>query len=140
MTPHAQPMPPQEKGWLSKNWKWLAALGCLVPTMCCGRLMVVGALMPPDDNAARVDCGTPGPTGVDCDVERTAGTGAFKACWDLHITCTNGGVMVGPSCAKVPAGETGVTVNLPTSVFSNQEGCDAPANGAVKNLLVTTLE
>jgi hypothetical protein len=77
---------------------------------------------------------------TDCDVERTAGTGAFKACWDLHITCTNGGVMVGPSCAKVPAGETGVTVNLPTSVFSNQEGCDAPANGAVKNLLVTTLE
>jgi hypothetical protein len=52
---------------------------------------------------------------TDCDVERTAGTGAFKACWDLHITCTNGGVMVGPSCAKVPAGETGVTVNLPTS-------------------------
>ena len=48
--------------------------------------------------------------------------------------------MVGPSCAMGPAGETGVTFNLPTSVFSNQEGCDAPANGAVKNLLVTTLE
>ncbi len=38
-----QPMQPgqhlqqaQEPSWFSRNWKWLLALGCLVPTLCCG--------------------------------------------------------------------------------------------------------
>jgi hypothetical protein len=30
-----------------------------------------------------------------------------------------------------------VTVNLPVAAFSNQEGCDAPKQGTVKNLVVT---
>lgn len=132
--------PAQAPGWFSKNWKWLVGLGCLMPTLCCGGVMVVSALMPPEDNAAEVTCGTPGPAGVECDVHRSAGETAFKACWDLEITCTNAGVMVGSSCAKMPAGETDVTVNLPPDVFSNQAGCDEPANGAVKNLVVTTLQ
>ena len=46
-------------------------------------------------DAAQVDCGTPGPDGVDCDVQRTGGTGSLLACWTLEITCANQGVMVG---------------------------------------------
>jgi hypothetical protein len=28
--------PMQQKGWFSRNWKWLLPVGCLVPLMCCG--------------------------------------------------------------------------------------------------------
>jgi len=37
MTPQGQMgAPAQQPGWFSRNWKWLLALGCLLPMMCCG--------------------------------------------------------------------------------------------------------
>ena len=86
--------------------------------------------------AARVDCGTPGPGGVDCVIKRTAGEAGFEACWELAITCANQGVMVGSGCGKVARGATSATMNMPVSSFSNQEGCDAPKSGAVEKLTV----
>lgn len=88
-------------------------------------------------NAARVDCGTPGPSGVDCEVKRTEGLGGFRACWDLEIACQNGGKMSGHACGSVGAGAEGVTVNMPVSAFSNQDACDAPVRGTVQGLTVT---
>lgn len=140
---------PQQPTWFSRNWKWLLALGIGLPAICCltGAVLVlvlgVGAM----DEAvkvtttttapgARVDCGTPGPGGVDCTVQRTHGTGALQACWDLEITCANGGVMVGDACGSLGENDATSTVNMPVSGFSNQEGCDAPKNGAVTNLVV----
>jgi hypothetical protein len=93
-----------------------------------------------DVDGARVDCGTPGPEGVDCDIKRTSGRTSFQACWDLEITCANGGVMVGHGCGTIAAGEAAGTVNLPVSAFSNQDGCDAPKAGAVQNLTVLTVK
>lgn len=37
MTPQGQTGgPAQQPGWFSRNWKWVAALGCLLPMTCCG--------------------------------------------------------------------------------------------------------
>ncbi|MGV3623873.1 MAG: hypothetical protein ACO1OB_23855 [Archangium sp.] len=147
MTPQGQVGGAPEQSWFKKNWMWLAGAGCAVPLFCCGATMLVGLVMdaPPTDSvvkvadpaAARVDCGTPGPNGVDCDIKRTGGGSAFRACWQLDITCNNDGVMSGNACGEVEASATGATVNMPVDGFSNQEGCDAPKSGAVKNLEVT---
>lgn len=88
-------------------------------------------------NAARVDCGTPGPEGVDCTIKRTGGTTALNACWDLEIECVNGGKMTGNGCGSLAAGEQTATANIPVEYFENQEACDAPKFGTVKNLVVT---
>lgn len=103
-------------------------------------LLVIGALTSWSKGkpSARVDCGTPGPGGVDCVIKRTAGEGSFKACWDLEITCANGGKMVASACQGVKAGAAEGTANLPAASFSNQDQCDAPKSGAVKKLVVTT--
>jgi len=91
-----------------------------------------------DLDAARVDCGTPGPHGVDCEVKRTGGNGAFQACWNLVISCQNGGEMTGAACHDMAAGERQGTQNMPVAGFSGQESCDVPASGAVKQLKVTS--
>lgn len=140
MTP--QPAPPAEqKSWFSRNWMWVAGGGCLVLACCgVGTLLLVGGAVASEaasQGSARVDCGTPGPSGVDCEVKRTAGLGGLQACWDLEITCTNGGTMRGHACGSLPAGSDGVTVNMPVAAFSNQDACDAPKQGAVQNLAVT---
>lgn len=152
MTPQPN-APPSQPSWFSQNWKLLAGLGCLLAVMCCGLFSVVAwlgmqqstpgedfPLRPQPVDAARVDCGTPGPEGVDCDVQRTAGTSSFKACWTLAITCANQGVMLGEACGTVTAGQERAAVNMPVSGFSNQEGCDAPKAGVVKDLTVETVE
>lgn len=167
MTPQQQQpgAPAPQQGWFSRNWKWLVGGGCLAALLCCGAFSVVGYVMKEagedaleeaqkaantapgsnpvvkvtDVDGARVDCGTPGPGGVDCDVKRTSGSGKLEACWDLDITCTNGGVMSGHACGTLGAGEATGTVNMPVSSFSNQDACDAPASGAVKNLVVETV-
>jgi len=89
-------------------------------------------------DAARVDCGTPGAHGVDCEVKRTGGDGAFQACWNLAITCQNGGEMIGAACHDMAAGENQGTQNMPVAGFSGQESCDVPTAGAVKQLKVTS--
>ena len=89
-------------------------------------------------DAARVDCGTPGPHGVDCQVRRTGGDGAFQACWILAITCRNGGVMNGSTCHAMAAGAGEGTANMPVAGFSGQDSCDVPASGKVEQLKVTS--
>ncbi len=153
MTPQGQPMGPvPEKSWFQKYWMWLVGGGCAAAMLCCGLFSLLGfgaALLGEaaeqgglpgvkalGAEAARVDCGVPGPGGVDCELKRTGGTGSFKACWDLEIACANGSTMVGSACGSVPAGQPGGTVNMPTDAFSHQDGCDTPANGVVKHLTV----
>lgn len=142
MTPQEQVGAPQQS-WFNKNWKWLVGLGCVVPMICCMTGIVLSLLLDDGTNtlgalpAARVDCGTPGPEGVDCDIKRTAGTSSLEACWDLDITCANAGVMTAHACGVLAAGAETGSVNMPVSDFSNQEGCDAPKSGAVKQLTVT---
>ena len=147
MNPQPQGGPPQQQSWLQRNWKILAGVGCLGTLLCCGGfglLSFFAAELGPNalgNGSARVDCGTPGPEGVDCVVKRTGMGGGLRPCWDLEITCQNGGVMVGNACGELPndtAGEE-VTVNMPVSAFSNQDGCDAPKSGAVKNLIVNPI-
>ncbi|GMU59620.1 MAG: hypothetical protein AMXMBFR34_13830 [Myxococcaceae bacterium] len=152
MTPQGEAgAPGQQPGWFSRNWKWLVGGGCVLLLGCCG-VMSLGAWLTGQevatvrdavealDVAARVDCGTPGPGGVDCKLKRTAGAGKLEACWDLEITCTNGGKMLGHACGQLGAGQADGTANMPVSAFSNQDGCDSPVSGAVKNLLVTPVE
>jgi hypothetical protein len=142
MTPQEQAVPPgAQKSWFARYWMWLVGGGCLAALLCCGVFSLLGgvaALAAQEADAARVDCGTPGPSGVDCEVKRTAGTGAFEACWDLEIACTNQSTMVGHACGTVAAAQPRTTVTMAVSTFSNQDACDAPARGEVKNLVVTT--
>lgn len=132
---------PQPTSWFSRNWKWVA-LAVVLPTGCCCSFTAIAAFLPADADAdgARVDCGTPGPGGVDCEVRRTSGTGTLEACWDLNITCANQAVMVAHECGQVAAGQDTTKVNMPVSSFSNQEACDAPKAGAVEGLSVRTIE
>jgi len=99
--------------------------------------LVLAACTVTESDAARVDCGTPGPHGVDCQVKRTAGSGAFQACWDLVITCRNEGVMTGSACHAMAAGASEGSENMPVAGFSNQERCNAPASGSVERLEIT---
>jgi len=91
-----------------------------------------------DLDAARVDCGTPGPHGVDCQVRRTGGSGSFEACWDLVIACRNGGEMTGSACHGMVAGETEGSKNMAVAGFSNQNACDVPSAGSVERLKITS--
>ena len=93
-----------------------------------------------ESEAARVDCGAPGPGGVDCTVQRTAGSGGFEACWDLVITCRNGGEMSGNACHSLVAGAGAGVQNMPVASFSNQDACDAPASGRVERLKITPVK
>jgi hypothetical protein len=55
MTPQGQMgAPAQQPGWFSRNWKWLLALGCLLPMMCCGIFGAVAFF-----SASKVIKGTP---------------------------------------------------------------------------------
>lgn len=133
--------PPAQKSWFAQNWKMLAGVGCGLMLLCCMTsavlVLIAGGADAFGDASARVDCGKPGPGGVDCDVKRTAGLTGLKACWSLEITCQNGGVMTGQSCASLAAGTDATQVNMPVDAFSNQDACDVPSNGAVKNLTVS---
>ncbi|MDP1827912.1 MAG: hypothetical protein Q8L48_31855 [Archangium sp.] len=139
MTPQGQINAPQP-GWFARNWMWVVGVGCLVPLLCCSTLSVVMALLPSEQDAARVDCGTPGPAGVDCDLQRTSGTGSLEACWDLDLICANGAMMSAHHCGSIAAGQSAAKVNMPVSGFSNQDACDAPKSGVVMRLTVRTVE
>jgi hypothetical protein len=128
----------QAQGWFAKNWKWLIPVGCVVPLLCCGSLTVLG-LLGGESAAARVDCGTPGPEGVECEIKRTAGTNAFQACWELAITCANQTTMVGSGCGEVAVGAKTGKVRMPVESFSNREACDAPKSGQVEKLTIDEL-
>lgn len=86
--------------------------------------------------AARVDCGTPGPHGVECTVRRTAGTVGMQACWDLVIDCRNKGQMSASACHTLPANADQGTQTLPVADFSNSDKCDVPVFGHVERLKV----
>ncbi|MGY1408265.1 MULTISPECIES: hypothetical protein [unclassified Luteimonas] len=100
--------------------------------------LLLAACTVTDLDAARVDCATPGPHGVDCRIQRTGGNGSFQACWDLVIGCGNGGEMVGAACHEMAAGTNAGNENMPVSGFSNQDSCDVPASGKVERLKVTS--
>lgn len=104
--------------------------------LCLALALSLGACAERD--AARVDCGTPSPNGVDCRIVRTGGDSAFKACWDLVITCQNGGAMTGSTCHEMAAGIGEGSQNMPVSAFSNQATCDAPASGKVERLKIVS--
>ncbi|MBL8918978.1 MAG: hypothetical protein JNJ54_08985 [Myxococcaceae bacterium] len=141
MTPQPGQSPEAPTSWFSRNWMWVAGGGCLLIGCCgLGALLLVGGAVASEaasSSAARVDCGTPGPAGVECGVKRTEGLGAFRACWDLEIACQNGGKMSGHACGSVAAGADETTVTMPVSSFSNQDACDVPSRGTVQNLAVT---
>lgn len=138
MTPQAPPPPAAQGSWFARNKVLAIAGGCFVLVACCGSsaLLAVIFSQPLGNGSARVDCGTPGPGGVDCEVVRTSGGGGLRPCWVLEITCQNGGLMRANACGTLGEGVDQVTVTMPASSFSNQSGCDAPKSGAVKELIV----
>lgn len=115
----------------SKNFAGVLALAtaALLPVAC--------TVVSEEPASARVDCGTPGPHGVDCRIQRTGGTGGFEACWTLVIGCGNGGGMSAATCHEVAAGIAGSSANMPVAGFSNQDTCDVPASGRVERLRIT---
>lgn len=109
-----------------------------VTTMACAGLMLAACVRVSERDAARVDCGTPGPHGVDCKIQRTAGNGSFEACWDLVITCQNAGAMTGSACHTMAAADSQAGKNMPVAGFSNQASCDVPVSGKVEALKITS--
>lgn len=107
-------------------------------TMAGAVLLLAACVRVSERDAARVDCGTPGPHGVDCAIKRTAGSGGFEACWNLVITCQNEGQMTGSACDEVAAADNQGSKNMPVASFSNQSSCDVPVSGKVEDLKVTS--
>lgn len=101
-------------------------------------LLLAACTVDTNPDSARVDCGAPGPGGVDCQVQRTGGDGGFEACWDLVISCQNGGEMSGSACHEMAAGANEGTENMPVAGFSGQDSCDVPASGKVERLKITS--
>lgn len=101
-------------------------------------LLLAACTVDTNPDSARVDCGAPGPGGVDCQVQRTGGDGGFEACWDLVISCQNGGEMTGSACHEMAAGANAGTENMPVADFSGQDSCDVPASGKVERLKITS--
>lgn len=106
--------------------------------LAAGGLMLAACTGGSDRDAARVDCGTPGPHGVDCTIQRTGGSGGFEACWDLVIACQNEGEMTGSACHEMAAGGSEGSENMPVAGFSNQGSCDVPVFGSVERLRITS--
>ncbi len=109
----------------------------LIRTSAIASALLLGACTVGERNAARVDCGAPGPNGVDCQVQRTGGDSPLQACWNLTITCRNGGAMTAPACHEMPADATQGVQNMPTADFSGQESCDVPTFGQVEHLKIS---
>lgn len=107
--------------------------------MASAGLMLAACVRVSEPDAARVDCGTPGPHGVECKIQRTAGNGGFEACWDLAITCRNKGEMSGGACHKVAPGKNEASEIMPVQSFSNQASCDVPTFGRVERLKIISL-
>src|SRR3546814_18897045 len=72
--------------------------------MASAGLMLAACVRVSEPDAARVDCGKPGPHGVECKIQRTAGNGGFEACWVLVITCRHQDELSGGACHKVAPG------------------------------------
>ena len=115
----------------------LHTLARVVALSTAGLLLAV-CTVDTNPDAARVDCGIPGPHGVDCQVRRTGGDGGFEACWDLVISCQNGGKMTSLACHAMVAGANEGSQNMSVSGFSGQDSCDVPASGKVERLKVTS--
>jgi len=106
--------------------------------LAAAALALAACTIDTNPDSARVDCGAPGPGGVDCQVQRTGGDGDFEACWDLVISCQNGGEMTGSACHEMAAGANEGTENMPVAGFSGQDSCDVPASGKVERLKIAS--
>jgi len=106
--------------------------------LAAAALALAACTIDTNPDSARVDCGAPGPGGVDCQVQRTGGDGGFEACWDLVISCQNGGEMTGSACHEMAAGANEGTENMPVAGFSGQDSCDVPASGKVERLKIAS--
>ena len=101
-------------------------------------LLLTACTIDTNPDSARVDCGAPGPHGVDCQIQRTGGDGGFEACWDLVVSCQNGGEMTGSACHEMAAADSQGSENMPVAGFSSQDSCDVPASGSVEHLKITS--
>ena len=118
----------------------MAAKTFVRSSLLIGATLMLGACAPAGEPpSARVDCGAPGPNGVDCTIKRTGGVGGFEACWDLVITCSNEGQMSGSACREVATDEAEAVHTMPVESFSNQQSCDVPASGKVEALQINAL-
>ena len=74
-----------------------------------------------------VKCITTAAPAVECDVQQTKGKAEVEACWDMKVTCGNGGIVTAPHwCQKVKDGAT-VKTTIPGDKLTGLDGC---ANGS----------
>src|SRR3546814_14575035 len=92
-------------------------------------LLLAACAIDTNPASARVDCGTPGPHGVDCQVQRTGGDGGFEACWDLAVSCPNGGEMTASACHEIAAGDSPGRDNMPVAGHASPARRRARENG-----------
>lgn len=104
--------------------------------MACAGLIPTACTLNTHADAARVDCGKPGPHGVECSVQRTGATTAFDACWDLAITCQKGGERVSPTCQRMAVGEPVATATMSVARVAHRNSCGAPVTGKVQRVKV----
>jgi hypothetical protein len=76
-----------------------------------------------EEVAVHVDCITTAAPAVECEVKQTKGKSEIEACWDISVTCANGGVVKAPHwCQKVKDGGTAKTT-IPGDKLTGMDGC-----------------
>ena len=90
-----------------------AALLCIpLATACKG-----------EEVAVHVDCITTAAPAIECEVKQTKGKSEVEACWEMTVTCANGGIVKAPKwCQKVKDGGTAKTT-IPGDKLTGMEGC-----------------
>src|SRR3546814_14401485 len=84
-------------------------------------LLLAACTVDTNPDSARVDCGAPGPHGVECQIQRTGGGGGFEQCRDTVVACENGGATTARVCHEMAAAARHRRQNMPVTGFSSQD-------------------
>ena len=77
-----------------------------------------------------IDCISTAAPAIECNVSQTKGKTEVEACWDVSITCGNGGVVKAPrTCQKVKDGGT-VKATITGDKLTGFDQCQAGSGGA----------
>lgn len=103
---------------------------------CVGAVLLACSVSGP--GSADVSCTGAG-TSILCDVTHTEGSDSLEVCWDMTLTCANGGTGSGSGFCQTVAPAQTQQKSIPLSDFSGLETCDSVTGMTIINQSATPL-